>query len=189
MKRRSFLSLSALSAVPVVAGAADEGPDAAWWETIDSDALTFQAVSEEGNLVLRVELVRPPEDEVTQVMDEKGDHLHFAYKGKEMPMRFWPGESLLTRFDLTWDGKAIHIPERFWNDSVSRLHSPNIPLGDLFLFPLMTDHCSLGTSSSLSADGGTVLIEWERPEEGDGRSIIRWIVSKSGTVLRHRHCL
>ena len=41
---------------------------------------------------------------------------------------------------------------------------------------------------SLSAEVGTVLIEWERPEECDSHSTIRWIISKSGVVLRHRHC-
>ena len=116
MNRRAFLSLSALSAVPVVAGAADEGPDAAWWDTIDSEALTFQAVSEEGNLVLRVELIRVLEEEVTEVLDDDGNLHHYRYKGREMPYPFHPGTTLLTRFDLTWDGKATHIPERFWND-------------------------------------------------------------------------
>ena len=24
--------------------------------------------------------------------------------------RFWPGSNLLTRFDLTWDGKAMNTP-------------------------------------------------------------------------------
>jgi hypothetical protein len=193
MKRRSFLSLSALSAVPVVAVAADEGPEAAWWETIDSDALTFKAVSGEGNLVLQVELFRPPEDEVTQVTDEKGEHQHFAYKGKEMPMRFWPGQSLLTRFDLTWDGKAMNVPERFWNDLPGlRIQTTTLDPDKLKPGLLWKLHEFLESLDqprlSLSAEGGTVLIEWNRPEECDGRSTIRWIVSKSGTVLRHRHC-
>jgi hypothetical protein len=37
----------------------------------------------------------------------------------------------------------------------------------------------------LSAEGGTALIEWERPEECNSHSTIRWIVSKSGVILRH----
>jgi hypothetical protein len=193
MKRRSFLSLSALSAVPVVAKAADAEPEADWWETIHNEALSFQAVSEEGSLVLQVELIRVPEEEMTEVTDEKGDHLHYLYKGKPMPYPFNPGTTLLTRFDLTWDGKAMNIPERFWNDlpglciETSSL-DPQKLQPDLrwkaYEFLENLDQPRL----SLSAEGGTVLIEWVRPEECDSRSTIRWIVSKSGTVLRHRHC-
>jgi hypothetical protein len=70
----------------------------------------------------------------------------------------------------------------------STIQNQQSSLRNLFLFPLMTDHFSLGTSSSLSAEGGTVLIEWGRDEECDSSSTIRWIVSKSGTMLRHRNC-
>jgi hypothetical protein len=193
MKRRSFLSLSALSAVPVVASAAEEEPDAAWWGTIHTDALSFKAVSEEGNLVLRVELIRVPEAEVTEVMDEDGNLKHYLYNGREMPYPFHPGGTLLTRFDLTWDGKAMNIPERFWNDLPGlRIESSTLDPEKLnpdlqwkareFLDRLEKPRLSL------SAEGGTVLIEWVRPEECDSRSTIRWLVSKSGTVLRHRHC-
>lgn len=192
MKRRSFLSLSALSAVPVMAKA-DDTPEPDWYETIHSEALSFKAVSEDGNLVLQVELIQVPEEETTQVTDEKGDHLHYLYKGRKMPYPFHPGTTLLTRFDFTWDGKAMNIPERFWNDL------PGFRIETSTLDPEKLDpklqwkaHEFLQSLDqprlSLSAEGGTVLIEWVRPEECDSRSTIRWIVSKSGTVLRHRHC-
>lgn len=195
MKRRSFLSLSALSAVavPAVANAADPVPQAAWWETVNNDALTFKAVSEEGDLVLQVELIRVPEDEATEVTDEKGDHLHYLYKGKPMPYPFHPGSTLLTRFDLTWAGKAMNIPERFWNDlpGLRIQTSPLVPENldpkiqwEAYEFLENLDQPRI----SLSAEGGTALIEWARPEECDSSSTIRWIISKSGTVLRHRHC-
>jgi hypothetical protein len=66
---------------------------------------------------------------VTQAMDEKGEHRCFQYKGKDMPGRFWPGQSLLTRFDLTWDGKRIPIAERFWNDLTRARPSRPRPFG------------------------------------------------------------
>lgn len=72
---------------------------------------------------------------------------------------------------------AMNLPKRFWND--------------LSLFPIQNHQSTilnLQSLPSLSAEGGTVLIEWVRPEECDSRSTIRWIVSKSGAVLRHRHC-
>jgi hypothetical protein len=193
MKRRSFLSLSALSAVPVAARAADEEPDADGWGTINEDALEFTAVTDDGNITLLVELFIPPEEEVTQAMDEKGEHRCYQYKGKDMPGRFWPGQSLLTRFDLTWDGKRIPIAERFWND-LAGLRIQTSTLDPEKLAPQLQWKAQQFLTGlwrprlSTSADGGTILIEWERPEECDGRSMIRWIVSKSGTVLRHRHC-
>lgn len=192
MKRRSFLSLSALSAVPVVA-TADDAPEPDWYETVNIENLKHRAVSNDGTITLQVVLFVPPEEEVTQVKDEKGEHRCYRYKGKDMPNRFWPGQSLLTRFDLTWDSKVMNIPERFWNDLAGfRIETSTLAPKKLkpelqwkageFLENLRQPRVSL------SAEGGTALVEWERPEECDSYSIIRWIISKSGTVLRHRHC-
>lgn len=193
MHRRSFLSLSALSAVPVVAKAADAAPEPDWHETINRDVLKFTATTDDRKITLQVELILPAEDEVTEAKDEKGEFRAYQYKGKDMPERFWPGQSLLTRFDLTWDGKAMKIPERFWNDLPGfRIETSTLTPETLkpelqwkaekFFEGLRQPRVSL------SAEGGTVLIEWERPEECDSHSTIRWIVSKSGVVLRHRHC-
>jgi hypothetical protein len=110
-----------------------------------------------------------------------------------MPYPFHPGSTLLTRFDLTWDGKAMNIPERFWNDlpGLRIQTSPLVPENldpkiqwEAYEFLENLDQPRI----SLSAEGGTALIEWARPEECDSSSTIRWIISKSGTVLRHRHC-
>ena len=192
MKRRSFLSLSALSAVPIVATAADDAPEADWYETVNTHELKHRAVTEDGKITLQVELFYPPEDEITEAKDEKGEHRCYQYKGKDMPARFWPSQSLLIRFDLTWDGKAMNIPDRFWSDLAGlRIDSSTLDVEKLkpelkwkaseFLEGLKKPRLSL------SADGGTILIEWARSEECDSRSTIRWIISKSGTVLRHRH--
>lgn len=193
MKRRSFLSLSALSAVPVAAAAQEEDPEAGWYDTLSADALSFKAVAEEGKLVLQVELIRPPDDEVTEAKYGNGDFRCYQYKGKDQPYPFHPGSTLLTRFDLTWDGKAMNIPERFWNDlpglriETSTL-DPQKLKPDLQWKALQFLDQLEQPRLSLSAEGGTVLIEWIRPEECDSSSTIRWIVSKSGTILRHRHC-
>lgn len=154
--------------------------------------LKFKAVTEEKEVVLEVELFIPPENELTEIIHEKDGYHFYRYKGKDLPSRFWPGQSLLTRFDLTWDGKPIQIPDRFWSDLAGlRIETSTLDPAKLkpefqwraqeFLENLEQPHLSL------SADGGTVLIEWERPEECDGRSTIRWIISCSGNVLRHRH--
>jgi hypothetical protein len=192
MKRRSFLSLSALSAVPVAARAADDAPEPDWYETVTSDALKFKAVSDDGKINLQVELIRPAEHEVTEAKDENGEFRSYQYKGKDQPYPFHPGCTLLTRFDLTWDGKAMKIPDRFWND-LPGLRIETSTLNPETVKPELRWEAEefLGRLDqprvSLSAEGGTVLIEWQRPEECDSHSTIRWIVSKSGVVLRHRH--
>lgn len=191
MKRRSFLSLSALSAVPVVAKAAELEPD--WRKTINFDVLKFRAVGEDGKITLDVELFRPAEDELTKTKDAEVP-FRYAYKGKLLPYPFQPGVNLLKRFDLTWDGKDMNIPERFWNDlaclriETSKLDPEKVP-PELHLKATEFLEDLLQPRLSLSAEGGTVLIEWQRPEECDSLSTIRWIVSKSGVVLRHRDFL
>jgi hypothetical protein len=195
MKRRLFLSLSALSALPVSAaeGAVEEKPPLEEWrKTVSSESLKFRAKSVGGELVLSVELLKPPEKEVTEVIDEKGECRSYRYKGKVLPPRFWQGQSLLTRFDLTWDGQAIKIPERFWSD-LAGLDIETSTLDNTRVDPTFGWQAKEFLESlrqprvTLSAEGGTALIEWVRPEECDSRSTLRWIVSKSGTVLRHRN--
>ena len=41
-----------------------------------------------GKITLQMQRFIPPEEEVTQAMDEKGEHRCFPYKGKDMPGRF-----------------------------------------------------------------------------------------------------
>ncbi len=89
MHRRSFLSLSALSAVPVVARAAEDAPEPDWHETITSDVMKFRG------------------------------------------------------FDLTREGKAMKIPERFQNASFSRFPVTQRP--HRRSLPLPTAHRSLLT--------------------------------------------
>lgn len=193
MKRRSFLSLSALSAVPVVARAAEDAPEPDWQETVTSNVMRFRCSDAEDRVVLEVELFQPAESDIKEATDAKGEHLHYLYKDQPQPYPFRPGVNLIRRFDLTWDGKAMKIPERFWTDlpdmriDTSTLDPEQVPPNlhwnaKEFLERLRQPRVSL------SAEGGTVLIEWERPEECDSHSTIRWIVSKSGVVLRHRHC-
>lgn len=127
MKRRTFLALSALNTVPAVARAEEPEHDATWEQTINRDALKFEAVADGGDITLQVELIRPPIEEVTAVKSENGEIICFQYKGKDQPYPFRPGCTVLTRFDLTWDGKAIRIPQRFWNDLPDlRIHTSTL---------------------------------------------------------------
>jgi hypothetical protein len=59
MHRRSFFSLSALSAVPVVARAAEDAPEPEWHETITSGVMKFRCSDAEDRVVFEVELFQP----------------------------------------------------------------------------------------------------------------------------------
>ncbi len=56
MHRRSVLSLSALSAVPVLANAAEADPQADWHETVSTKALKLTAETGHGKITLQVAL-------------------------------------------------------------------------------------------------------------------------------------
>jgi hypothetical protein len=193
MKRRSFMSIAALSAISIPNVTAEEEltPDN-WYHTVNENNLTHKAVSEEGKLILNVNLITPADNEVTESRRKKGDFKCFRYQGKDLPSGFYPGSSLVTRFDLTWDGRPVKIPGRFWND-LARLQIETSTLNPEKLKPELRwkAHGFLEHLKQprviLSAEGGTALIEWDRSEECDGRSTIRWIVTRSGTVLRHRY--
>ena len=170
---------------------AEEQHLADWWPTV-SEKLVCSAKAEEGNAVLRVELQKPDEKQIKELKDADGSVTGYSLNGKKLPERFWPGCTLIKKFDLQWDGKKIDIPERFWADLAGlRIQESSLNLeklspdsrfeGEKFLAQLDRPRVYI------SADGGTLLIEWGRPEECDGHSTIRWIISKSGTILRHRH--
>ena len=192
MHRRKFITLAALG-TPVALAAdekkTDEPPYEAWWGTLESpEKFTAEA---DDDIKLSVELFFPPEDKVKEV-EEPGGTVSYLYDGKKLPERWWKGESILTKFDLSWGGKSIPIDKRFWSD----LAGFRVQVTPLEIKDVADKHVSaflefLGNIHqpriSLSADKGTVLIEWSRPEECDGRSVIRWMVAKSGTVLRHRN--
>ncbi|MGF1656795.1 MAG: hypothetical protein ACFCU3_07445 [Verrucomicrobiales bacterium] len=170
--------------------AQDDGP-AMWWNEV-TEPLSCVVRAEEGDATLRVGLTLPTEDQLQEVKDANGYVAGYSLNGKALPERFWPGCTLLTSFELEWEGRKIDVPERYWTDlagfriqesalKVDELSDSMRYDGELFLAGLEKPRLYI------SADKGTLLIEWIRPEEGDGRSTIRWIISKSGSVMRHRH--
>lgn len=191
MHRRKFIGLAALSAPAALAAEGEDKPDyEKWWAAVETPD-EYTAQSGEGNLKLKVELFTPPEDAVEEILDKDGTLLGYRYEGKMLPERYSRGGTLLVKFEFSWDGKPIPVDKRFWSDLAGL--SINICTIDLpeaqrkhykefldFLAALQQPRISL------SADKGTALIEWERNEECDSRSIISWMISKSGTVLRHR---
>lgn len=189
MKRRHFLTISTLATTVTGVSAAVAREE--WWELVKSDTLSFTAKSEEGNLTLDVELEVPPEEELTVRKNEEGHIIGYTWRGETLPGRCWPGQSLIRKFDFRWDDKPVPVARRFWRDLGGFVIQtvPNKPA-------LLPDEdwryqqflASLRQPRVMrSAEGGTALIEWERPEECDGQSTTRWIISRTGTVLRHRY--
>ncbi len=187
MKRRHFIAISGLAA-PANAMAADV--QEAWWEHVEN-VLRFTAKSEERNLTLGVELEIPREGDLVKLPSVDEEYAGYSYRDEKLPLRFWPGEALIKKFDLKWDGEVVKIEKRFWRDLAGFViqtvpNKPALREGDSgryheFLTGLLQPRIML------SAEKGTALIEWDRPEECDGRSTVRWIISRSGTVLRHRY--
>ena len=188
---RSLLLIALICAIGANAQETKSDPGVEWRETV-KEVLRFTAKSDEGNIRLVIELIKPDENSLKEIKNSKGDTIGYSLKGERLPERFWHGCTLISKFDLFWDGKRIDIPQRFWRDlagfriQASPLDPEKLPAAMHskamdFLAGLNQPHVIL------SADGNTVLIEWGRGEECDGHSTIRWIISKSGTILRHRH--
>ena len=187
MKRRHFIAMSAVS-IPIAAKAMDV--EETWWEDVVKVS-KFTAKSEEGNLTLEVELEFPKEPDLVALPEVGGEYQGYSYKGEKLPLRFWPGCSLITKFDFKWDGKPIEIEKRFWRDLAGFIiedvpNKPALKPEESWKYQKFIDGLRR-PSVMISQDGGTALIEWVRSEECDSSSTIRWIISRSGTVLRHRY--
>lgn len=104
-------------------------------------------------------------------------------KGKDKAPEVWLGKrrlptdilwlrpTMINSFCLTIDGKKIHVPERFWND-ITGLHLEKMIVNKkissdndkIELWRYSTQQCA-GPVITRSANRGTVLISWARPEE------------------------
>jgi hypothetical protein len=199
MKRRSFLALAA--AGPLAGGhsrAADDESGrllSAWWETVERrHAGTF--VSEEGELRLEVAMIEES-DPVTEetVRGPDGVETVFTFAGEKLPRWVRPSDGVLKRFRFFWNDKEVPIEKRFWNDfggcriQATPLTSEKMAEEQRVAFEEFVEGLDR-PKVILSADGGTALIEWRiiDTEACCGhRATVRWIIGKSGAVMRHRH--
>jgi hypothetical protein len=189
MKQNYILTIIFLLAMPLLA---EEKIDSSTWHQKVTRPLSCEIQAEEGDAVLRVELQRPDEESLQEVVDEKTESVRYALHGEVLPENFHPGLAIIKKFDFEWEGKKIEIPKRFWNDlagwvieesplKLDQLSEENRHLGVHFLEQLYRPRLFI------SEDKGTVLIEWQCPGDCDVRTTIRWIIGKSGAVMRHRH--
>jgi hypothetical protein len=195
MNRRSFFKLSAAATVAAAAPlravqVQSEQSQEDWWSTVE-EKLTHEARSEDGSLQLRVRLITP--EDVTPRTSRNGDDevTRYELQGELLPADFYPGRNILRMFGFSWDGRAMPIPERFWKDlSGFEIRTSTLDLSTVSIKERFSAEEFLADLRqprlTLSADGGTALIEWQRSEECDSQSTIRWLISRSGTILRHR---
>jgi hypothetical protein len=200
MNRRSFFKLSAAAAVAAVtpltaeefsAQSSSETPEPNWWDTIE-ETFTHEAQSDEGSLRLRVTLITP--DNITERTTnvDQDDVIRYEFEGALLPSDFTPDQNLLRAFRFTWDDRVIQIPKSlWWNLSGLRLQTSTLdPMTVPFENRFAAEQFLAGLMQprlTLSADSTTAMIEWQRSEDCDSRSTIRWLISRSGTVLRHRY--
>jgi len=159
-----------------------------WWSTVES-VTEFTAVSRDGALKLKVKLAEIEATEKTAKSPE-GEVVHYFHNGVQLPPDFWPGRKALVQFELVWDGKRVPIADRFWRDlygfqiETSPVELDEVPNALKYEFETFSSRLDQ-PRVILSADGGTALIEWERPEECDSHATYRWLITKDGRVLRH----
>ena len=142
----------------------------------DDDRVEIQEVSE-----LKIELTdeRVIFDVSLEILDREeiqekkvGDRWE-AWKGKESlpPEVLWMRPTIVRSFSLKIDGEQIDIPARFWNDLAGlslhtiRLSAKEATPEDLEFLEESLSQPRLRPQVSRSANGGTVLITWARPEE------------------------
>jgi hypothetical protein len=195
MNRRSFFKLSATAtvaaAVPLRAvESSSKTAETNWWETVE-EKLTHEAQSKDGSLRLRVKLITPEDVTARTIGQGDSEETRYEWEGKLLPADFYPGRNLLRTFQFTWDDRAMVIPERFWKDlsgfevETSTLDPETVLIEDQLSAREFVD-ALLQPRLTPSADGGTAMIEWQRSEDCDSRSTIRWLISRSGAVMRHR---
>jgi hypothetical protein len=128
-------------------------------------------VSPDGTAQLTVAMERLDHEKIKRI-DKGRDQTPEAWLGKrQLPAGIlWHRSTMIQSFDLTIDGKPVKIPARFWNDL------PGLDLQKVLINKKLITHADQWelwnfTQSiarpqiSRSANKGTVLITWKRPEE------------------------
>lgn len=207
MKRRSFLALAAITPVGLTNAAQKdvettrrEKTDAAtaiWHEkTLRVKSGVFE--SDDGSLRLEVALMDendPVEERIIETED--GELTVYRFDGEDLPRWVSPGDGVIKRFRFFWDKKEIPVPKRFWNDfggcAIETFPDAEKKVDEDLRSEFETFLESLDSPRViLSADGGTALIQWNiRDTKGccGSRSDMRWMISKKGHIMRHRHDL
>ncbi len=205
MKRRSFLTIA--SATPIGLGVSSYAHVPEEWETKRDEARaqwqeheeasyagTFESC--EGLLRLEVALI-DENDKLTEetIQTPEGEETRYSFEGEHLQRWLYPMAGIIKRFRFFWDGKEISVAKRFWNDfggcRINRctLDRQSIASDLCEVFKVYQNDLD-APKVILSADGGTALIEWVIIDTDaccGHRATMRWIISRSGHVMRHRH--
>lgn len=199
MNRRTFLTLASATPVGLLhANPADDALEklrADWREaTISKSSATVHSV--EGELRLEVALI-DENDKVTEetIKTEYGNESVFSFQGTKLPRGLGPHSGIIKSFKFFWNDKEIPIEKRFWNDfggchiEQTTIKRDRLPEIQQYQFDQFLEGLD-GPKVVLSADKGTALIEWSIIDTDaccGHRATVRWMISKSGSVMRHRH--
>ncbi len=126
----------------------------------------------DGSAVLTVTLERFKRDQLRRVDKGEDKAPEVWFGNRKLPMDLlWRTPTMIKSFDLTIDGKKIPIPARFWND-LPGMYMEKVIVNkrlkghehEFELWYFYKNKCG-GPKISRSANRGTVLISWGRPEE------------------------
>lgn len=203
MKRRSFIAFASVAPIGLAYSAEDQGGREErlalareGWSEHTSAVKSGVFVSSEGNLRLEVSLIDDDDavSEETIKVDGEEEQV-FTFEGMKLPRWHRPQDGIIKRFQFFWDEKEIPVEKRFWNDfggcrmEKTKLTIDKIPRDEQYEFSDFLEELE-GPKVILSANGGTALIEWSIIDMDaccGHRATMRWIISKSGAVMRHRH--
>lgn len=205
MKRRNFLTITSAASMgfgtTASANEADEratiGDKAlAQWQEHEEAVHSGTFKSSEGLLRLEVALIDENDDvkeETIQTPD--GEEIRYTFRGEHLPRWLHPHNGIIKCFHFFWDGREIPVAKRFWND-FGGCHITHCAVDQKTIAPDLSEDFKNYLNDLdapkviLSADGGTALIEWRIIDTGaccGHRATMRWLISKSGHVMRHRH--
>ncbi|MFK7911239.1 MAG: hypothetical protein AB8F34_11665 [Akkermansiaceae bacterium] len=145
---------------------ADVGP----FEREKTDKRTVKSF--DGSTTLTVSLERFDRKQLRRVDKGRNKEPEVWAGKRQLPSDLlWRTPTMIKSFSLTIDGKKIHVPERFWND-LPGMYLEKVVINKkikteedkIELWYFSTQQCA-GPSITRSANGGTVLISWARPEE------------------------
>jgi hypothetical protein len=205
MKRRSFFTI--LSTAPLGLGSVATAHEIeesgikrdkarAQWQEQEEEVYSGTFKSGDGRLRLEVALI----DEKDKVKEETilgpdGEETRYTFEGEILPRWLRPTDGIIKRFRFFWDEKEIPVGKRFWND-FGGCHidlckvDPKTIAHDLIADFKDYQNDLKAPKLILSADGGTALIEWVIMDTDaccGHRATMRWMISRSGHVMRHRH--
>ena len=139
------------------------------FESKKTDQLTV--TTPDKTVSLTVSLERINREKIREVQKGENEEPEAWLGDRRIPSGvLWHRATLISSFSLTIDGKKISIPARFWND-LPGLDLEKVIINkkiktenDRWKLQEFTQQCER-PHVVRSADGGTVLISWIRPEE------------------------